>query len=108
MTGQGVFDQGMVFGLAEPGDEALQVVRRHRLAADQDRAVAVEGLDHAIKRRVVRVSQIDIQNFSAEAGLQVSGFGEHGEGHGRPWERDCGDSLTALAQGVLSARALMT
>ncbi len=69
-AGEGVFLDGVVFGLSEVGDEPHQVGRRHLLIADQDRAVRLEGIHDTLQGLVIGLVQIDIQDFGPEARLE--------------------------------------
>ena len=75
--------QRVILGLAEVGDEVHQVARRHRLIAQQDGAVPVEGVDHRLDRGLVGARQVDVQDLGAEAWFQGAGANLDRSGHGR-------------------------
>jgi hypothetical protein len=83
VAGQGELLLGVVFRLAEQGHEVHQLLGRHVLAAQQDGAVPVEGVDHASQGFGVGAGEVHVEDLGAEAGLQLSGLQLDGGGHRR-------------------------
>ena len=97
----------MVLRLAEAGDEGGQFGRREALIAQQDRAVAVEGVHHAGHGRVVRPAQVHVQDLGAEPVLQRTGaeFDRGGHGFASQLQIGVAGKLAAPAMAVLLLRA---